>query len=148
MTYILSKFVTVKLVTGREGTAEVILKDHERDVALLKFETKGMVPLPVNSRSLKIGDDIYVLGSPLKKDLDVTLSKGVVSSFRFEEGLNLIQSDVNVLPGSSGGPLVDQWGNVSAITAKGYSIGNSPTGLNFFIPILEALDNLNIKIIE
>ncbi|MHC4124414.1 MAG: trypsin-like peptidase domain-containing protein [Planctomycetota bacterium] len=59
-----------------------------------------------------------------------------------EGDLEFIQSDVNVLPENSGGPLLDSKGNVVGICVYGIGMG---LNLNFFIPIQEAIDALNIK---
>jgi serine protease Do len=51
--------------------------------------------------------------------------------------VDYIQSDVTVLPGSSGGPLLDSSGNVVGVTAGGIGAGGAPVGVNFFIPLLD-----------
>jgi serine protease Do len=142
-----AKLVTVKLITGRELTAEVLRTNETRDIALLRVEQSGMVPLPLRTKALNVSDEVYSLGSPLKEELDVTLSKGVVSSFRTEDGLKFIQSDANILPGNSGGPLVDENGNVAGIAVRSY-MWHGTTGLNFFIPIDEVLNSLGIELTE
>lgn len=134
--------VRVKLPTGREFLADVLASDSKHDIALLKTEKEGMNYLPINVKSVNIGDEVYAIGSPLDEKLSTTLSKGIVSAFRKEGDLELIQSDVNVLPGNSGGPLLDSNGNVVGICVSGIGTG---LNLNFFIPIQEAIDVLNIK---
>lgn len=134
--------VRVKLPTGREYLADVVATDPKRDVALLKTENEGMEYLPINERSVNIGDEVYAIGSPLDETLSTTLSKGIVSAFRKEGDLEFIQSDVNVLPGNSGGPLLDSNGNVVGICVSGIGPG---LDLNFFIPVREAIDALNVK---
>ncbi len=141
-----ARFVTVKLITGRELIGEVLRKDPVCDVALIKVEESGMVPLPIRTDSPNIGDEVYVLGSPLQEELSATLSKGVLSGFRLQDERRIMQSDVNVLPGCSGGPLLDANGNVIGMTASGLFVaGVAPTGINFFVPIAEALSALNIQ---
>lgn len=134
--------VRVKLPTEREFLADVLAIDSRRDVALLKTENAGMNYLPINLKSVNIGDEVYAIGSPLDEKLSTTLSKGIVSAFRKEGDLEFIQSDVNVLPGNSGGPLLDSNGNIVGICVSGIGEG---LNLNFFIPIQEAIDALNIK---
>ena len=60
-------------------------------------------------------------------------------------GKKFIQSDVNVRPGNSGGPLVTKNGQVIGMTVSGVQINGAGQGINFFIPIGDALDALNIK---
>jgi serine protease Do len=137
-------FVTIKLVTGRELVGEVLRKNVARDVALVKAEETSMLALPIKDISANIADDVYAIGSPIDEQYSATLTKGVVSGFRTQDGLKFIQSDVNILPGSSGGPLLDAQGNVVGIAVRILFVG-APSGLNFFVPIDEALDALNIQ---
>jgi S1-C subfamily serine protease len=141
-----ARFVTVKLVTGRELIGEVYRKDNRLDVALVKVEEENMIPLPIRSVSANIGDEVYVLGTPLKEEFDTTLSKGIISGFREEDGRKTIQSDVNILPGNSGGPLLDENGNVIGLTVSGMSKAGISMGINFFIPINDAMRTLNIEL--
>ncbi|MCH9050748.1 MAG: trypsin-like peptidase domain-containing protein [Proteobacteria bacterium] len=88
----------------------------------------------------------FVIGTPIKAGLRSTVTSGVVSAIRIEprSGLSFIQSDAAVSPGNSGGPLLDENGNVIGISVIKI-IGNSSEGLNLFIPIDEALEALNLK---
>ena len=66
-----------------------------------------------------VGDTVYAVGAPLDPTYSATVSKGIISAFRDIEGEQWIQSDVNVQHGSSGGPLLDERGNVLGITSRG-----------------------------
>jgi S1-C subfamily serine protease len=139
--------VKVELATGREFLADVLSKEFERDVALLKIEQDGLVPLPINNSVISVGDEVYAMGSPLDVSLSSTLTKGIISAFRKDEDLEYIQSDVTVQKGNSGGPLMDEYGNVIGITVSGISFGGEiPLGLNFFIPITDAMQSLGIEL--
>ena len=74
------------------------------------------------------------------------MSKGIVSAYRDRDGLKHIQSDVNIQLGSSGGPLLNQNGNLVGIAQSGIVFDGASTGLNFFIPIRDALRFLNIQL--
>ena len=140
--------VRVTLVTGRNILGEVIRKHPERDVALVQVEEGGYRPLAIRTTPLKITEDVYAVGTPGNKEQAGTVSKGIVSKFtRNDNGLEDIQADVNILGGSSGGVLLDGRGNVVGITYAGRVSGQdkSFTGINFFIPIGDALRFLNIK---
>lgn len=141
-----AKFVKVKLATGREILGEVVRTDTRRDVALIKAEEGDMLALPINPKELEIGSDVYAIGTPLDKKLSTTVTKGIVSAYREEDGMKFIQSDVQILPGNSGGPLVDQFGNIVGISVMGiFMAGRAPTGLNFFIPIEGALKAVSVE---
>jgi len=140
-----AKFVKIKLTTGREILGEVLATNPIRDVALLKSEETSLKGLPTKGDPLNIGSEVFAMGSPLDEEYSSTLSRGIISAYRSEDGLDFIQSDVNVLPGSSGGPLLDENGNVIGITVKGRFFNEAIAGLNFFVPIKDALDKLNIQ---
>ena len=140
-----AKYVKIKLTTGREILGEVVGSDSIRDIALIKSEETSIAGLPTRVDLLNVGTEVFAMGSPLDEKYGSTLSRGIISAYRSEDGLDFIQSDVNVLPGSSGGPLLDDNGNVIGITVHGIILGKAMTGLNFFIPIKEAFDTLNIQ---
>ena len=140
--------VRVTLVTGRKLLGEVIRSHARRDVALVSVEAGGHSPLPLRmDPPLKIGEDVYAIGTPLDRSLSGTVTKGIVSAFRSNEaGLEDIQADVRINPGNSGGPLLDASGNVVGITyatIRETATGGA-TGLNLFIPIRDALDKLGL----
>lgn len=139
-------FVQVKFVTGREVTGEVVRKDKIRDVALLKLE-KDVYPFLYlgDSSKIDIGEEAYAIGTPLLEDLSQTVSKGIVSSFRVIDDIRYIQSDVNINAGNSGGPLVSIDKGVVGICVSGVGFGPITLGLNYFVPIEEAIKSLKIE---
>lgn len=140
-----AQHVRLKLVTGREILGEVIATNVRRDVALIKAERSSARGLPLQTKAPKIGAEVYAVGSPLDESLDTTLTRGIVSAYRVEDGLEMIQSDVTILPGNSGGPLLDAQGNVVGLSVSGYSAGAAPMGVNFFIPIRDAIEKMGIR---
>lgn len=140
-----AKFVKIKLVTGREILGEVLRKDQRLDIALVKTGEKNMVPLPINKQELNIGAPVCAIGSPLSQELSSTVTRGIISAYRSVEGMTFIQSDVNILPGNSGCPLVDQNGNAVGVCVRGVFAGMA--GLNFFVPINHALNALNVAMV-
>jgi serine protease Do len=140
-----STTVRIRWSDGFEDTGEVIRSDKRRDVALIKASSHSRQPLYLRPNTAHAGDTVFAIGTPLDKGLQGTLTKGVVSSFRLINGLNFLQSDAAVNPGNSGGPLIDESGQVVAIAVLAYRPDDTPTGINFFIPIGDALDFLNLK---
>lgn len=139
----------VQLITGRKVLGEVIRRHPERDIALIQVEAAGHRPLPLRLEPVRITQEVYAVGSPQKKALAGTVSRGIVSKFRTNQyGLEDIQADVDVHGGNSGGPLLDRNGNVVGVTYAGISANERKisSGLNFFIPIYDALDKLNVGI--
>lgn len=139
-----SKTVRVKLVSGRELTGEVLRVDAVRDVALVKTEPVAFPVLPIRITDTQVGEDVYVLGSPLGDSFSGSLTRGILSGHRTIEGLRYIQSDATILPGSSGGPLLDGRSAVIGMTVKGVTarIGN----ISLFIPIADALAKLGLDV--
>lgn len=135
--------------------AEVLRTDKVRDVALLRLEEMpddlNIVTMPIRTQWPQVSEDIYALGAPQYRKLRDTLSKGIVSAHREKikvsgVRMDFIQGDVPVHGGNSGGPLFDAQGNIVGMCVSGYSFNEHQANesLNFFIPIGDALEKLNI----
>ncbi len=113
--------------------ARVIGYDKTMDLALLKTEVDAPYVFNLGSSSdLDVGDRIFVIGSPL--GLERTLTSGIVSTTD-RDLLSLgkvFQIDAAVGPGNSGGPMIDEKGNVLAVVFAGIQ---NYQGLNFAIPV-------------
>ena len=141
-----ARFIKVKLANGRELVGEVLRSDRSRDVALVKTEPVALAPLELASDESRTGEDVYAMGSPLGEQFASSLTRGVLSGVRTVEQHRWLQSDVRILPGSSGGPLLGAEGFVVGMTSRG--IGAGMAGINLFIPIREAIDTLKIDFKE
>jgi S1-C subfamily serine protease/AAA+ superfamily predicted ATPase len=145
-----NKFVTVKLTTGREMPGEVLRSHKGRDVALVKVNESAMNALALQLEPPDVAAEVYAVGTPLEERFSTTISKGIVSAYRTVDDLKLIQSDAAIHGGSSGGALVDRFGNVvgisvSIITDSQVKVG---TSINFFIPVADALKFLAVELAE
>jgi S1-C subfamily serine protease len=139
-----NRFVRVKLATGRELVGEVVKQDVGRDVALIKTEGNRFVALPVSPGEGNVGGEVTAIGSPLGEALSGTVTRGIISAYRVIDGKRYIQSDVSILPGNSGGPLLDGNGRVIGIAVA--KLPGAEGRVNFFVPIQEALDKLELRI--
>jgi S1-C subfamily serine protease len=140
-----ARIVRVRWPDGTEGPAQVLRTNRERDVALIKVDRP-----PGQALSLRIslpgqGDAVFAIGAPLDPSLQGTLTRGIVSANRVHDGLPFIQSDVVVNHGNSGGPLVNEHGEVEGMTESRLEENGSGTGLNMFIPIGDALRALSLS---
>jgi S1-C subfamily serine protease len=128
----------------------VLRSNAERDIALVKVNESSMSALPLLLNSVEIGSEVYAVGTPLEERYSATITKGIVSAYRTINDLAFIQSDVTIHPGNSGGPIVDGFGNVIATCVSGVAdpLSGRGIGLNFFIPIADALKFLAIELIE
>jgi S1-C subfamily serine protease len=134
-----SKYVKVKWPNNSEALGEVLRSDPRRDVALVKVDARDQPALAFRTGAVAVGEAVFAIGTPLTDGLQNTMTKGIVSATRVQDGLPYIQSDVAVTHGNSGGPLLDEKGQVIGLTVSGMAPNGSPIGLNFFIPIEDAL---------
>jgi S1-C subfamily serine protease len=141
-----TRFVKVKLATGRELLGEVVRSDKARDVALIKTEPIAVPALAIRETEPGIGEEVYALGSPLGDTFNTTLTRGVLSGYRTLNDKRYLQSDVAILPGNSGGPLLDAQGAVIGVTVARLMLKGDTGSLNFFIPVGEALAKLGLTI--
>ncbi len=139
--------VRVKLADNSQQIAQVLRRDSRRDVALLKIDGSNhpaaALRLPPD---VQVGDEVFAIGSPLEEQNALTVTRGIISAFRNDHGYPIIQSDVSIQHGNSGGPLVDRNGKVVALCVAGeMNAVNTSVGLNFFIPIDDAVNRLHIQ---
>ena len=135
--------IEVTLDDNRKYSAQLIGKDPNTDLALLKIKEKGLPYLQFgNSDALQVGEWILAVGNPF--NLTSTVTKGIVSAkartidipknknqMRIEA---FIQTDAAVNRGNSGGALVNLRGELVGInTAIATNTGNF-TGYSFAIP--------------
>src|SRR6202034_565319 len=134
--------ITVKLTDRREFDAKIVGQDERTDVAVIKINAKGDLPVVRlgDSSKLRPGQWVLAIGSPFGFENSVTA--GVVSATarsNVGEGGNgyvpFIQSDVAVNPGNSGGPLFNLEGEVVGINSQIYSRSGGYEGISFAIPI-------------
>jgi S1-C subfamily serine protease len=106
--------------------------DKAHDVAILSFTDYRASPIEMAAGSPKIGENVIVAGSP--EGLTGTISKGNISAYRdFEPyDFKLLQISAPISQGSSGGPVVNEQGELLGITVSMFSEGQN---LNFAVPV-------------
>jgi serine protease Do len=132
--------VYVTLTDKREFKAKIIGVDKRSDVALVKIEGNNLPRLMIgDSNKIRVGEWVIAIGSPF--GLDNTVTAGIVSAKARDTGdyLPLIQTDVAVNPGNSGGPLINMRGEVVGINSQIYSRSGGYMGISFAVPIDEAM---------
>ena len=126
--------------------AELYGGDPEKDIALVIIQdTTGLKPaLFGDSDTLGVGDDVVAIGHALGLVGPPTVSKGVVSALNrsLQDGLGgdltgLIQTDAAINKGNSGGPLINDRGEVIGINTAKLSVGDR---IGFAININGALE--------
>ena len=133
--------VYVTLTDKREFKAKIIGADKRTDVALVKIEGSNLPRLTATAdmSKVRVGEWVIAIGSPF--GLDNTVTAGIVSAKARDTGdyLPLIQTDVAVNPGNSGGPLINMRGEVIGINSQIYSRSGGYMGISFAVPIDEAI---------
>jgi len=131
-----SATVQVRLASGRRLAGTVVGRDRRVDLALVKVDAPGPLPvLPLgDSDRLAVGELVLALGHPF--GLEQTVSLGIVSRKgaplqAAAPGFDFIQTDAAVNPGNSGGPLVDMGGQVVGVNTMAARNGS----IGFAIPV-------------
>ena len=123
---------SVRLANGDiYDDVQVVDVDARKDLVVLKIKAFNLTPAVMgNSDQVSVGDRIFVIGSP--RGLQSTLSDGLISAVRDSgEGYRLFQTTAPVSPGSSGGGLFNESGElVGIVVAKRTDAEN----VNFVLP--------------
>lgn len=136
-----ARSVQVRLSDGRSFPAKVVGSDPATDLALLQLEGATGLPTVVlgDSGTLEVGDWVVAMGNPMGLDHSATVGiisgkgRGSLGLYR-DSYIDFLQTDADIAPGSSGGPLFDLRGRVVGInTAVGASLQPG-----FAIPIDQA----------
>ena len=126
----------VRLQNGEELNVEgVVTIDRDKDFAIVRVAGFDLPTVPLaNADDVSVGQRVIVIGAPIDPTYAGTVSDGLVSSDRMMDGARMLQISVPVSPGSSGGPVMTEQGEViglvvSAVTEDGAQ------NLNFALPI-------------
>jgi putative serine protease PepD len=141
--------IWVLFADGSEEPAELVGQTFDYDLAVVRVNRDGLVPLVLgDSDAVVVGQPVVAIGAPL--GLEGTVTQGIVSAMNrpVTAGtttgtafINAIQTDAPINPGNSGGPLVNADGEVigvtTAIAQTTVGVGGS-IGLGFAIPSNQA----------
>ncbi len=115
----------------------VLAYDKDIDLAMLKISATDLEPLPICQNPVQTGKTVYAIGS--SRGLTATFSQGIITyAERVEDGVVYVQHDAAISSGNSGGPLINEHGEVIGVNTL--TIVNSQN-LNFAIFTTE-IDNL------
>lgn len=145
--------VTIIFNDGSEERAKIVGATADYDLAVLKVDRVGLVPLVLgDSDALVVGEPVIAIGSPL--GLDATVTTGIVSALHrpvtprgddSQAFIDAIQTDAAINPGNSGGPLFNSRGEVigvnsavAALPGATAASGAGSVGLGFAIPSNQA----------
>jgi len=146
-----AKAVAVKFPSGEVyKNVNLLSSDPTKDLAFLKIEAVDLPTIPLgNSNNVQVGDEVLLIGTP--QGLEQTVSNGLISGIRIDNGVRVLQTSAAASPGSSGGPLLNR--NGEAVGVMCFKVVNGEN-LNFTIPInyvrgkLDTLASSNPKAFE
>ena len=119
----------ISRASRRSGAAVLKYYDKKSDTAVLKVEGQGFEFFDLPARTARVGERVYAIGNP--RGLEQSISEGIVSGLREEDGILWIQHSAPISPGSSGGALISSRGDLLGINS--WFVRDSQ-GLNFAVP--------------
>ncbi len=131
--------IVVRLSDEREFIAEVVGRDSKTDLALIRIDKAGVLPVARlgNSGQAEVGTWVVAIGNPF--GLEATVTTGIISAKGRVIGNgpydNFLQTDAAINPGNSGGPLFNLSGDVIGINTAIFSRTGGNLGIGFAIPI-------------
>lgn len=141
--------ITVTMPDGAEHSAKVVGTDSGMDVAILKIEASGLLPMTIgDSDAVVLGDPVIAIGTALGKKMTSPVTQGTICGINQNIGLqngttvNLFQTDAAMIADSVGGVLLNGSGQMIGMAtalAKDSSEINLVTPINDIKPILESI---------
>ncbi|MEO5665458.1 MAG: trypsin-like peptidase domain-containing protein, partial [Nocardioides sp.] len=135
-------------VTGETAAAEVLGFDAGKDVAVLRVDSSALIAVETDTSGVEVGDPVVAVGdaggdggsltaaagtvTALRQQIDITEDDGSVATLR-----RLIEVDSDIIPGDSGGALLDQTGAVVGMNVAASSGSNEIDG--YVIPMRRVL---------
>ena len=144
------------IVFSDESSARATLVGYDSlsDIAILKTEKEGLVPMELgSSEDLTVGQTLLAIGNPYGYTWSLTsgmvsgVERMVSTSTSASVIPNMIQTDALINPGNSGGPLLDTQGRMVGLVSSIYSTSGSAQGISFALPV-ERVRDIAEKIIK
>ena len=144
------------IVFSDESSARATLVGYDSlsDIAILKTEKEGLVPMELgSSEDLTVGQTLLAIGNPYGYTWSLTsgmvsgVERMVSTSTSASVIPNMIQTDALINPGNSGGPLLDTQGRMVGLVSSIYSTSGSAQGISFALPV-ESVRDIAEKIIK
>jgi serine protease Do len=135
----------VVLQSGNERirSATLVGKDFRSDIAVLKIDNPDNESFPVlkfgDARAVQVGDTVYAYGTPISPYVESTVTAGIISGKNRNSSHSaliegFIQTDASINAGNSGGPLLNEQGEVIGVNSWGYSHCSGYEGVSFALP--------------
>lgn len=144
--------IVVMLDDGTRYNARVIGADSITDLAVIKIDATGLIPMEIGDSDLmRVGDSVIAIGTPAGIEFAGTVTDGIVSAINrdvevnssngYTKTMTLMQTNAAINPGNSGGPLINNKGQVVGINTL--KLNERYEGIGFSIPINSAVKIFN-----
>ena len=153
--------VAVYIISGKGGKIEPMMVPAKlvtqgaaipgKDVAILKLTKKHEYPTirVGDDKEMRVGDQVYAIGYPAVATFhpliseesisEATLTRGLVSAKNnMKDGWEVLQTDASITHGNSGGPVLNEYGEVIGLATFGsidYQRNAEVQGMNFIVPV-------------
>ena len=154
------KGVVVSSQSNQYEGASILAEDPANDLAVLKTHLSPTVVPALNAR-VRVGDSVFVYGFPLAGLLATTgnFTTGTITATAgIGDNTSFFQISAPVQPGNSGGPLIDEFGNVVGVVASKLNVlmvarltNDVPQNINFAIKSTVAenfLDSVSVDTVQ
>ena len=138
------KRINVTLHNGRAYVAQIVARDKQTDLAVIRIRTSAELPVVQlgTSQDLMAGETVVAVGNAF--GYKHTVTTGIVSALHrnvqvsdTQQYLDLIQTDASINPGNSGGPLLNVDGEMVGLNV---AVRAGAQGIGFAIPVDKALE--------
>lgn len=135
--------ITVDLNNGESYDGEVIGRDPQTDIAVVKINVDDLQSINIgNSDDVRVGEMVLAIGSPLGNEFANSVSMGIISAKERAFGIlreaggyeTFLQTDAAINPGNSGGALVNMDGELIGINSAIASRSGGNDGIGFAVP--------------
>jgi len=145
-----STSLKVRLTNGEEVDAKLLGGDEYLDIAIVSIPAKSVIKVATigKTKSLKLGDAIFTIGSPVGEEYFNTVTSGIISGLNRKVTvsvdsnndwiMDVLQVDAAINPGNSGGPLLNSNGEVIGVNSLKL-VDNQIEGMGFAIKIEDAM---------
>lgn len=154
-----SKYIEVYNTKKQKEVANLVAYNKKADIAILTIKNNlGLKNINIgNSKKVNIGDEVYVVGTPIDIKYISTMSTGIISFVNRDVIVKISNSNIKYKtlqisaptePGYSGGPVLDKKGNVIGMM---FIKEENAEGISFALPIdyvMNVVDELDQKIKE
>ena len=121
---------------GKEVKANTLASDKKNDLAILKAKVSPSKVYPISNEDVSLLEDVIIAGYPLGKKVSAAIktSKGSITALAgFGDNYSEFQTDAALNQGNSGGPIMNQKGNVVGVAVANYGKKSGVESFNFGI---------------